>query len=129
MWERVGARLERLGREGPGEGKDPGGAAARGSGVSVGSLHLSQGWWGVASGGTLSPAWGPPGVLEEAFPSPGGPTGLTSSPSLSHLTCPPCASHVGAPGWTSCFPDSSSRAETPVLLITVGAKSRQSPLG
>lgn len=66
-------------------GRTPGGAAARGTGVSVVSFHCSHGWWGVASGGTLSPAWGPPGVLQEASPSPGERARLPPP----HLTFPP----------------------------------------
>lgn len=71
-----GRQVGEAGHGGGEKGRAPGGAAARGTGVSEVSFHCSWGWWGVAPGGTLSPAWGPPGVLEEASPSPGKPARL-----------------------------------------------------
>ena len=130
MWERAGARLERLGREGTGEGKDPRRGCCQGHGCVCGQFPLLP--WLVGSGiwrdplPCLGAAWGPGGGLSLSWQARQTPPTLNS---LSHLPCPPCASHVGALGWTSCSPSSSSRAETPVLLIMVGEKSRQSPLG
>lgn len=110
MWERVSTRLERLGmewgrREGPQEGLLPG---AR---VCLRSVFIAPG-----AGGEWH--------LEGLSPLPGGRLGSWRRPllswqarqtpptlnSLSHLPCPPCASHVGALGRTSCSPNSSSGA-------------------
>ena len=81
----MGARLERLGREGTGEGKDPRRGCCQGHGCACGQFPLLP--WLVGSGiwrdslPCLGAAW----VLQEASPSPGEPTRLPPP----HLTFPP----------------------------------------
>ena len=137
--------MKKVSKEDVGEGGRQVGEAGqgghrRGEGPQEGLL---PGAWVCLQSVSIAPMAGGQWHLEGLSPLPGGrlgsyrrPLPLLASPpdsphptSLSHLPCPPCASPVGALGWTGCSPDSSSGAETPVMLIVVGEKSRQSPLG